>query len=241
MFWLLSICLISSTVITTETAPIVSDVEFEDNSTYYDFEDYGYINGTDTNGTDTNGTDTNVSSTIPYNTTIRPYYTTVPPKNTSNSDSLLIVGIFGGLAGIYILMASCCWVRNNNICNISNCLNRICCICFLEWCCNCCDETKYTSNYTGNPEVDDTECPYALCCSCPCTECLSCEDNSLYTQFLVQKSCVGSNNRYHDYYQFKQDRKYRKLLEKPKTNIVPVSVPPTNTAINEPDNIYLDD
>lgn len=202
------------------------------------FEMVNAINTTETTTTYSTVPSQNVSNITTVPTTTRFYYTTSTPRSSDSSNGAIIGGIVGGLVLLYLIVATIWWMRNNNICYTTSCINKICPVCFLETCCDCCDQAKYFSNYQQNPHYQDqnhdVECLLCGCCcfNC-CTKKLSFEDDSLYTKYLIQKSIdqQGHTTRQNNYYvtsrpiqyqtfnDFKKEHELRKLLEKPQKTL----------------------
>lgn len=192
----------------------------------------------------------NISNTTIPSTTMEYYTTTPSPKGNDSLGGLIVAAIFGGIVLLYFIFATIWWMRNNNICYTTSCINKICPVCFMETCCECCDNDKYLSNYTHNPNAGDDDCGCLVCGCCfkCCTKPLSCEDDSLYTKYLIKKAAdhggirQGGYSVYPTQYQtfsdFKKDHHLRKLLEKPKRDFPAVDVATQPAIMNA---IIIDD
>lgn len=104
-------------------------------------------------------------------------------QNTGGDGGKMIGYIVGCLFGIIFLVCMILWIRINNICYCSSCLNTICPISCLADCCSVCDECKYKTDV--NRDCDCCNCCYYLCCQMnPLNDCFACDDNTLYAKYL---------------------------------------------------------
>lgn len=103
---------------------------------------------------------------------------------SKNIDGFIIYGVIGGFICMILIGIIIIWIRLNNICYISSCINTICSKTIIDTFCSECDNCIYLNN--------NDSCVYCCCLCNPCTTCLSCEDNTLYSQYM--KDIVYSRN-----------------------------------------------